>query len=139
MKMLRIRDIQITAVTLALAWALAVSVTPPVALADEHATPGAHGYLVFRAQFHDPEALAAYGRAVGALVGEFGGRFLVVSAAPELVEGTDDGRRLVILRFPSVAKAREFWASEAYAQAKRLREDGGDVDAVLVEGIPGVL
>jgi uncharacterized protein (DUF1330 family) len=96
----------------------------------------APGYLVFRASFHDAEALAAYGRAVAALAGEFGGRFVVVSSAPELMEGEDDGRRLVILRFPTVATAREFWNSAAYTEVKRLREGAGQVDAVLVAGIP---
>lgn len=105
------------------------------AAAESSSTPEAPGYLVFRASFHDPEALAAYGRAVAALADEFGGRFIVVSAAPELMEGEDDGRRLVILRFPSVAAARTFWTSQAYAQVKRLREGAGTVDTVLVTGI----
>ncbi len=137
MKMHWVTDLRASAVALALGWALAQPMLPAVALADEHAVASAHGYLVFRARFHDAEALSAYGRAVAALAGEFGGRFLVVASAPELMEGTDDGRRLVILRFPSVAKARAFWTSEAYADVKRLREGAGEVDAVLVEGIPG--
>lgn len=138
MKMLEVTELKSTLFALVAGCLLALSAVPSAALADEHAEASAHGYLVFRAQFDDPDALTAYGRAVGALVGEFGGRFLVVATDPELMEGADDGRRLVILRFPSVAKAREFWASEAYAETKRLREGAGHVDAVLVEGIPGV-
>lgn len=136
MKMSSVMDFRLAAAALALGWALAAPVAPAVVLADEHREPAA-GYLVFRAEFHDAEALSAYGRAVGALAGEFGGRFMVVAASPELMEGTDDGRRLVILRFPSVAKARAFWASDAYTEIKRLREGAGHVDAVLVEGLPG--
>jgi uncharacterized protein (DUF1330 family) len=100
-------------------------------------TPPVPGYLMFRASFHDADALAAYGRAVGALAAEFGGSFVVVSASPELLEGEDDGRRLVLLRFEDVARARAFWSSEAYARVKQLRANAGHVDAVLVEGIPG--
>lgn len=138
MKMRSILDFRPAAAALALGWALATPVAPAVALADDHIARSAEGYLIFRAEFHDAEALAAYGRAVAALVGDFEGRFVVVAASPELMEGKDDGRRLVILRFPSVAKARAFWNSEAYAEVKRLRAGAGYVDAVLVEGIPGV-
>ncbi len=135
--MIAISDLKSGAAALALGWVLALPFAPGIAGADEHVVPDAYGYLVFRAQFHDPQALAAYGRAVGALVGEFGGRFLAVAASPEVMEGSDDGRRLVILRFPSVTQARAFWSSDAYAEVKALREGAGTVDAVLVEGVAG--
>lgn len=92
------------------------------------------GYLLFRSEFPDKEAIRPYGRAVVPLAARFGGRFIVLADAPEPLEGSPDTRRIVILEFPSLEAARAFWTSPDYAEVKKLREGVGTVEAILFEG-----
>ena len=96
--------------------------------------PARKGYLLFRSEFPDPEAIKPYGRAVIPLAAKFGGRFIALADRPEAVEGQPDTRRVVIFEFPSLAAARAFWNSPEYAELKSLREGLGTVEAVLFEG-----
>ena len=56
-----------------------------------------------------PPAIAAHG-----------GRYLARGGRTEVLEGTWSPKRAVILEFPSLEKAREWWASAEYAEGKAL-------------------
>jgi uncharacterized protein (DUF1330 family) len=45
-----------------------------------------------------------------------------------------DPGRIVVLEFESVARAREWWASEAYAPAKHKRQGASRGRLIVVEG-----
>ncbi len=105
----------------------------PISPASPEATTR-KGYLLFRSEFPDPEAIKPYGRAVVPLAAKFGGRFIALADRPEPLEGDPDTRRVVILEFPSLDAARAFWDSPEYAEVKKLREGVGIVEAILFEG-----
>jgi uncharacterized protein (DUF1330 family) len=50
----------------------------------------------------------------------------------EVMEGGHDGRRLIVLQFPSMTDLKNFWNSPAYAQIKPLRDNGAQVQAWAV-------
>lgn len=118
--------------------ALCVAGAGSASRADEPPAPdpvqARKGYLLFRSEFPDKEAIRPYGRAVVPLAARFGGRFIALADAPEAVEGSPDTRRIVILEFPSLEAARAFWTSPDYAEVKKLREGVGTVEALLFEG-----
>ena len=64
----------------------------------------------------------------------YGGRFLVHGSAVEVVEGEWPGA-LVVVSFPDMESAHEWYASPAYQKILPLRTDhiGGNV--VLAEGV----
>ena len=92
-------------------------------------------YLVVQIEITDAQRWPAYRAAVGPLVEQFGGRYLVRGAEIEVLEGGHDGRRLVIFEFPSTEAIRRFWHSPEYAEVKELRAGAGDLDAWAVPGI----
>jgi uncharacterized protein (DUF1330 family) len=94
------------------------------------------GYIIMRSIVKDDAQLRQYGAAVIPLAQEFGGRFAIVSNAPQAAEGAPDLRRIVVLEFPSLAQAQAFWSSPRYAEVKKLRATAAVVDAVIVEGRP---
>jgi uncharacterized protein (DUF1330 family) len=96
----------------------------------------AKGYIILRSTISDEAQLRQYGAAVIPLVQEFGGRFAIVSNAPQAAEGTPDLRRIVVIEFPSLTQARAFWDSPRYAEVKKLRAAAALVDAIIVEGRP---
>jgi uncharacterized protein (DUF1330 family) len=93
-------------------------------------------YLIIQIKFTAPkERFAAYRDAVGPLAAEFGGRYLVAGAAKvDVLEGSHDGRSVVIFEFPSMDALHAFWTSPSYGDVKRLREGLADLDIWAVPG-----
>ena len=60
----------------------------------------------------------------------------VISSGPvEVLEGSYDGRRLVIFEFPSMDVIQSVWNSPEYAEVKKLREGAGELDVWAVPGV----
>ena len=69
----------------------------------------------------DPVRYEDYRRMVPATLVPFGGRFVVRGGQTEVLEGEWRPSRLVLLEFPSVERARAWWNSPEYAEARALR------------------
>jgi uncharacterized protein (DUF1330 family) len=69
------------------------------------------------------------------VIAKFGGRFIVRGGEKATLEGPDENRRLALVEFPSLERAREFYNSEEYQELKRLREGAADVSIIAVEGV----
>lgn len=65
----------------------------------------------------------------------YGGQWLVHSTPHETHEGHLPGN-VVIIGFPSVAAAREWFDSEPYQQIAHLRADHSDSIIITIEGVP---
>lgn len=93
-------------------------------------------YMIIIAKVHDREAfVAGYGAAAAALIGRFGGEYLLRGPGAALLEGSfGDGASVVISKWPDRAAAQAFWDSPEYAEVKRLREGLADVQVILVDG-----
>lgn len=91
-------------------------------------------YVVVRVEIRDPDRFDRYREAVAPNVAAFGGRYLVRGGPMELLEGDDDGRRIVILEFESLAHVRKWWNSPEYAEIRELREGAAILDVVAVGG-----
>jgi len=94
-------------------------------------------YIVVQVKVEDAARYEGYKTMVPPSLTRFGGRFLVRGAKTETLEGTWQPARLVILEFPSVARAKEWWASEEYAEAKALRQATAKTELIVVEGFSG--
>ena len=92
-------------------------------------------YMIVTASLSDRDAfIAGYGRAAGALVERFGGRYVLRAPGALLLEGSfGDGASTVISEWPDKAAALAFWNSPEYAEAKKLRDGIADVQVLLVE------
>ena len=55
-------------------------------------------------------------------------------ALMQRIEGSWQPKRLVILEFPSLEKAKAWWASSDYAEGKKLRQSCAKTAMVVVEG-----
>ena len=92
------------------------------------------GYVIGEVEVRDPAAYENYRKQVLATIEKFGGRFLVRGGATQTLEGDWTPGRIVVLEFPSVEKAKEWWASEEYAPAKALRQRTSTTKMIVVEG-----
>jgi uncharacterized protein (DUF1330 family) len=92
-------------------------------------------YVAVQVTVKDPERYDRYKQLAPASIAAYGGRYLVRGAPPETLEGTWSPSRFVILEFPSVARAKEWWSSADYAGAKALRQATAHTEMILVEGL----
>ena len=93
-------------------------------------------YVVVDIQVHDPKRYEDYKRQAASSVTAFGGRYLARGGACQTLEGEWAPSRLVILEFPSLARASEWWHSELYAPIKAIRHATAASEMVLIEGAP---
>jgi uncharacterized protein (DUF1330 family) len=92
-------------------------------------------YVVVDVDVTDPVRYENYKKAAQASIPVYGGRYLARGAAVEVLEGEWTPKRLVILEFPTVERARAWWASTEYAEGKALRQATARTDMVLTEGL----
>lgn len=92
-------------------------------------------YMIVTADIKDRERFRSdYGQAAGALVAQFGGRYLLMGPGAQLLEGAfGDGASMVISEWPDKESALRFWNSPEYAEAKKLREGLADCQVLLIE------
>jgi uncharacterized protein (DUF1330 family) len=92
-------------------------------------------YIIAETDIHDPEQYERYRQASPAAVEAGGGRFLVRGGELAVLEGDWQPKRLVLLEFESLDAAKRFYASDAYQEAKGLREGAANLNMVAVEGV----
>jgi uncharacterized protein (DUF1330 family) len=91
-------------------------------------------YVVVEVEVIDAEAFERYKALVPPTIAAYGGRYLARGGRTDALEGDSPPRRLVILEFPSLERAREWWESEEYAPAKSARQAAARVRMTCVEG-----
>jgi uncharacterized protein (DUF1330 family) len=64
-----------------------------------------------------------------------GATLLSFDSKPEVLEGQWHGSQTVLLEFESVEAAREWYNSEAYQQAAKLRQAAADCNGVILAGL----
>lgn len=93
-------------------------------------------YVISEVEILDEALATQYREIASASIAEYGGRYLARGSAAEIVEGTASGRRLVLVEFPSMERARAWYASPSYAPARLLRETALDRRLTFAEGVP---
>ena len=92
-------------------------------------------YVIADIDVIDPVRYEDYKRLVPLSIGKYGGRFVARGGEVETLEGSWTPGRMVIVEFPSLARAREWWASPEYAPAKALRQATSKGSLVVIEGL----
>src|SRR3569832_562326 len=81
-------------------------------------------------------AMADYRTKTPDAIARFGGKFVVFGGKTETLEGGWAPPRLVMIEFPSLAKAQEFYRSDYYAPLLKQRLAAGTCRAIFAEGVP---
>jgi len=93
-------------------------------------------YVISEVRILDQDLIGNYRARAAASIEKYGGRYLVRSGAVELVEGERDrDKQFVIVEFPDMAKAREWYRSPEYAEALEFRYAALDRTLVFAEGV----
>lgn len=76
-----------------------------------------------------------YKRLASAAIAAYGGRYLVRGGKSEVLDGEWHPRRLVVLEFDSMEKAKAWRDSAEYAEAKKVRDECARANMIVVEGV----
>jgi uncharacterized protein (DUF1330 family) len=92
-------------------------------------------FVIANVTILDPVRYEDYKRLVPATLVPFGGRFVVRGGHTDVLEGDWRPGRLVLLEFPSVERARAWWNSPEYAEARALRQATSTGTLIILEGV----
>jgi uncharacterized protein (DUF1330 family) len=76
-----------------------------------------------------------YKRLASAAIAAHGGRYVVRGGKSEVLDGDWQPRRLVVLEFDSMARAKAWRDSPEYAEAKKVRDECARANMIVVEGV----
>ena len=93
-------------------------------------------YLIADIEITNPEGYAAYRPLAAASVTKHGGRFIARGGAIDALEGGWTPSRVVIIEFPSMDAARNFYHSDDYQAALKVRLANSKGRVVIVDGAP---
>lgn len=91
-------------------------------------------YVIVDIEITDPVQYEEYKQLAAPTVAQYDGRYVVRGGAAQTLEGRWTPGRLVVLEFPSVERATEWWESDEYAPAKAMRHASANSQMILVEG-----
>ncbi|HEX7952167.1 MAG TPA: DUF1330 domain-containing protein [Burkholderiales bacterium] len=92
-------------------------------------------YMIVEIEVHDSAAYEEYRKLVGPTLQQYGGKFIVRGGKVDVLEGSWNPKRLVVLEFDSAARARQWYDSEEYRVPKQIRMKASSGNLVLVEGV----
>ena len=94
-------------------------------------------YVIVEVTIHDFSEYEEYKKLTPASIATYDGKFVVRGAKTESLEGDWNPIRIVVLEFPTVEKAKEWWASPEYTPAKEIRHRTASTKMIVVEGYEG--
>lgn len=91
-------------------------------------------YIIVEVQINNPSEYEEYKKLTPASIAAYDGKFIVRGGKTESLEGNWQPQRIVVLEFPTVKRAKEWWHSAEYAPAKAIRQRTAQTKMIVVEG-----
>jgi uncharacterized protein (DUF1330 family) len=91
-------------------------------------------YVIVEVTIHDHKDYEHYKKLTPTAIAAFDGKFVVRGGQTITLEGDWKPERIVVLEFPNVERANEWWHSEIYTEAKLIRQRAAKTKMIIVEG-----
>jgi uncharacterized protein (DUF1330 family) len=92
-------------------------------------------YVIVEIDVLDPVGYEEYKKLAGATVEKYGGKYIVRGGSTEVLEGNWRPKRIVVLQFESMQRAREWLNCEEYREPRKMRHRTAETKMILVEGV----
>jgi len=92
-------------------------------------------YVIADVEVTDPAGYEEYRKGVPATIAAYGGRYLARGGEVQVLEGDWVPRRAVILEFPSLERAKAWYASPEYRPLCEIRKRASNSRLVIIEGV----
>ena len=91
-------------------------------------------YVIVEIDVTDPVGYEEYKKQAAATVHKYGGRYIVRGGNTEVLEGDWNPKRIVILQFDSMERAKEWLNCEEYREPRKMRHQTARTNMIVVEG-----
>ncbi|HVH82089.1 MAG TPA: DUF1330 domain-containing protein [Stellaceae bacterium] len=91
-------------------------------------------YVIAEVNVTNPSGYEAYRPLAGASIAQYGGKFLVRGGKAELIEGSSEPARVVVIEFSDIDAAKRWYYSPEYQEALKIRLANSTGRVLLVEG-----
>ena len=92
-------------------------------------------YVIVEVSIQIPTEYEEYKKLTPAAIAAFDGRFVVRGGQTKTLEGDWKPERIVVLEFPTIERANEWWNSDLYNKAKEIRQRASTTKMIIVEGL----
>ena len=92
------------------------------------------GYLIAQINVKNLDNYQEYLKNVTHIANKYGGQYIVRAGKYEIMEGEWPYQRNVVIQFPSIEKAQEFYNSKEYEPIKRIRLENAENNLIIIEG-----
>ena len=92
-------------------------------------------YVIVEIEIVDPVGYEEYKKLAGATVEKYGGKYLVRGGKTDVLEGDWNPKRIVMLEFPTMERAKEWLNCEEYRAPRKMRHRTAKTNMILVEGM----
>jgi len=92
-------------------------------------------YVIVEIHVTDPVKFEEYKKLAQGTIAAFDGKYVARGGRMEMLEGDETFERVVILEFPTLERAKEWWASEAYRLPKQMRQQSAATRMIVVESV----
>jgi uncharacterized protein (DUF1330 family) len=92
-------------------------------------------YVIVEIEVLEPKGYEDYKKLAAESIRQCGGKYIVRGGATEVIEGDWQPKRLVILQFDSMERAKEWLNCEEYREPRKLRQQTARTNMILVEGM----
>lgn len=92
-------------------------------------------YVIYQGEVLDPQRYEEYKIKAAASIAAAGGRYLVRGGDIEPLEGDPPAGRTVVLEFPTLQAATDWYRGEEYAAARKIREKAARARMFVVAGV----
>jgi uncharacterized protein (DUF1330 family) len=92
------------------------------------------GYVLLQVNVNDPEVFKKYPELSEKIISKFGGKYLFRGGEFEVLEGSWDFKRNVLLEFENISKAQEWYNSSEYQEALKIRSNSATSNLIIIEG-----
>jgi uncharacterized protein (DUF1330 family) len=91
-------------------------------------------YVISELEVLDEGKMEEYRKFAATSISEYGGKYLARGATPMIVEGPAAKTKVVIVEFPSMQQAKNWYASASYSRALKVRQEALERRLIFVEG-----
>lgn len=92
-------------------------------------------YVIYQGEVLDPERYDEYKAKGAASILAAGGRYLVRGGDVEVLEGEAPAGRTVVLEFPTMQAAIDWYRSDEYTEIRKIREGAARARMYVVDGV----
>jgi uncharacterized protein (DUF1330 family) len=92
-------------------------------------------YIIVEIEVTDPVGYEEYKKLAGNTVEKHGGKYIVRGGKTEVLEGDWNPKRLVVLQFDSIERAKAWLNSSEYREPRKMRHRTAKTQMIVVEGV----